>query len=149
MFKLSRVLGQQFATLLRLWLCVNASILHFCPFPHIYHTCTIQYRLDFLFSCVLGTPVPCQPILCLQLNLDAYSEHKQLSKMQPVSKIVNSFQSLTIFTRSSILDVCLASETLCFVLLTKTQLLNFSFLNLLYFLNVYLQQNSSYKIATI
>ena len=60
-------------------------------------------------------------VLLLQLNLNGYlftrrqlleahSEPSQVSKMDLFAKIVKGWKSLTIFAKSSILDVCLGSE---------------------------------------
>ena len=43
--------------------------------------------------------------VCLRPNTDAYSEPCQISKMEDFTKIVNSFQSLIISAKLSILDV--------------------------------------------
>ena len=40
----------------------------------------------------------------------AYLEHSRISKMELLAKIVNGFQPLTIFLKSSILDIQLSSE---------------------------------------
>ena len=44
------------------------------------------------------------------VNSEAYSEPCQISKIVRFAKIVNSFQSLTIFAKRSILDVSQGSE---------------------------------------
>ena len=90
-------------------LCDNAITLHFFPLLYIHNTCTIQWRFEFLFWCVLGTPVPRQPKLRLQVNSDTYSEHSGTSNMKLFSKIVNGFQALTMLIKSFILDVWLGS----------------------------------------
>ena len=42
----------------------------------------------------------------MEANSEAYSEPCQISKMEVFSQIVNGFQFLTTFAKSSILDVC-------------------------------------------
>ena len=42
--------------------------------------------------------------------LEAYSEHSGISKMELLAKFINSFNSLTTFVKSSILEVWLCSE---------------------------------------
>ena len=44
------------------------------------------------------------------VNSEAYSEPCQIAKIVRFAKIVNSFQSLTIFAKRSILDVSQGSE---------------------------------------
>ena len=46
----------------------------------------------------------------LEANLEAYSETYQTSKIEVFTKIVNGFSFLTIFTKSSILDIWQDSE---------------------------------------
>ena len=41
---------------------------------------------------------------------EVYSEPSQTSKMEFFAKLGESFQSLTTFAKSSILDICLGSE---------------------------------------
>ena len=68
--------------------------------------------------------------LCQSLDIMISYHHVQYQKKLMIfTKMINGFQLLTIFTKNSILDVKLgseyASETLCFILHAKTQLLNF------------------------
>ena len=134
-----------FSTQSQYWLTFSQTelqmLLRFCliylstapHLPHLYHPATLWFFVGF--SCVLGILVPRQLLfyywLCLLLYWDACSEHSQTSKIELFSKIVNGFPPLTILTKSSILDVWLgsgyASESLCFILLIQTQLLNFHF----------------------
>ena len=51
--------------------------------------------------------------LTLEANSEAYSEPCQTSKMEVFTKIVNGFSFLTIFAKSSILDVWQDSEFPC------------------------------------
>ena len=44
------------------------------------------------------------------MSAEAYSQPSQASGMQPFGKIVNSFWSLAIFSKSFALDVWLSSE---------------------------------------
>ena len=76
---------------------------------HLFHSVTLWYFIDF--SCVLWILIPHQNRLHLQLNSEVYPEHSWTSKIEHfVKKKVNRFQPLTVFTKSSILDIRLGSE---------------------------------------
>ena len=71
----------------------HPTFLCFAPhLSHLYHPVTFLFFVDFSF--ILGTLVPHQPRRHLQLNSDAYSEHRQTSKMELFPKTVNSFKTL-------------------------------------------------------
>ena len=63
------------------------------------------------------------------LIAETYSEPSQISKMNVLAKIVNGFQSLLIFPKSSILDVWLGSEYVSKLLLIKVLKLPFLCIN--------------------
>ena len=111
------------------WQGKQSTFLSIAPLlPHQYYSVTLWFFVEF--SWVSGIWVRRQPRLCLQLNSDTYSEHSWISKMELSLEIVNGFHSLSIFSKSYILDVWLgdgyASKTLCFILLTETQSPTFS-----------------------
>ena len=96
--------------------------------PRVYHSVTLWLFADF--SCLLGIAIPLQNRLLLHVKLEAYSKHSRASKVELFTKIINWFQPLTIFIKSSMLDVRVGSEWVllkhCFILHAETQLLNFN-----------------------
>ena len=122
--------NSKYSTALASWQQKHVTLLSIAPhLPHLYHSVTLWFFVDSLW--VLGILVPRQNRRRLHLNSEARPEHSRTSKIVLFAKIVNGFLPLTIFPISYILDVELdcesASETLCFLLLTETQLLNFYF----------------------
>ena len=49
-------------------------------------------------------------LVCNTLNTNTYSKPNQTSQIKRFTKIVNSFQPLTIFAKSFILDIQLGSD---------------------------------------
>ena len=62
----------------------------------------------YLFCCIFIFRI--RFIIIIIQYAEAYSEPSQISKMEPFVKIVNGVVSLTIFSKSSILDVQLCSK---------------------------------------
>ena len=60
------------------------------------------YLLPLIFKLITS--------LTLEANLEAYSEPSQTSKLEVFAKIVNGFSFLTIFAKSSIVDIWKDSE---------------------------------------
>ena len=85
------------------------------------------------------------PEVCLAVSIaGVYSVPSQTSKIELFAKIVNSFQPLTIFVKSSTLDVSLGSE--CASIMKKEEQMRNKYVSLIWMvkLNLVLDRELSY-----
>ena len=85
------------------FLPVKRSVLGCClAFAYVFANFSVVVLINALLLCVA--------FACIHFYSEAYSKSYQVSKMELLMKIVNRFQLLTIFAKSSILYVWLGFE---------------------------------------